>query len=445
MTWFGWNANALPSSAGASAATAAAGSPSARWSWAARLHHWAPSASPLSASRAGSSSPRRELGAQLPLAQDAGEEVLRAQALGEPLAVAVGGERLGVVSRARREHPPDVVQRDVRRQLGGTGQDRLGAVEGLLALLEPPALDQQRREVELGHADDRERRPAEALGDRDRLAHVALGESDAAGQVRHGAERREAADLEVRARQPAPERERRLEMRLRVREPQRPALGDPEVQQRERLELLAHRRALSPQQRGRLVDDGRELAEAPGAQQHDRRQRRPRAMAALRGQRGQRLLRGRDQRFRLTPARLLEQVRGRDRRQLRVRPDARVRQAGEQRAERLLLAIEQQVHPVAAEQLAGQVPVAGELRVPDRLDRVAVLGVPLGREPVQPGDRVGGAALELEPQQVGEQVVAAEPRAGDIDGDDERVRRPRGPAGSGCRRAARSGGRRARR
>ena len=97
------------------------------------------------------------------------------------------------------------------------------------------------------------------------------------------------------------------------------------------------------------------------------------------------------------------------------------RQCGEQHAERRLLAVEEQVHPVAAEQLARELPVLAQLRVADRLDRVAPLGMPAGGEPVQPRDLARRLAAQLEPQQVAEQVVVAEPRARDVDRDDERV------------------------
>jgi hypothetical protein len=85
------------------------------------------------------------------------------------------------------------------------------------------------------------------------------------------------------------------------------------------------------------------------------------------------------------------------------------------------LAVEEEMDPVAAEQIDREVGVAAELRVPDRGDGVPVVGVPAGREPVQAGDVVGRLAPQLEPQEVGEQVVVPEPRAADVVGDDERV------------------------
>ena len=68
---------------------------------------------------------------------------------------------------------------------------------------------------------------------------------------------------------------------------------------------------------------------------------------------------------------------------------------------------------------------------------VSVLGVPAGGEPVQPRDLVRRLAAQLEPQQVGEQVVVAEPGARHVHRDDERVgllelvQQPRPVAASG--------------
>ena len=64
--------------------------------------------------------------------------------------------------------------------------------------------------------------------------------------------------------------------------------------------------------------------------------------------------------------------------------------------------------------MGGQVPALGRLGVPDRLDREPALRKPAGRPLVQPGNgiRLGPAQLQL--QQVDEQVVIAELRAGRI-------------------------------
>ena len=49
------------------------------------------------------------------------------------------------------------------------------------ASVEPPAVEQHRAEVDVGHADDRQRRPAEPLGHGDRLAQPLLGERRGGG------------------------------------------------------------------------------------------------------------------------------------------------------------------------------------------------------------------------------------------------------------------------
>ena len=67
-------------------------------------------------------------------------------------------------------------------------------------------------------------------------------------------------------------------------------------------------------------------------------------------------------------------------------------------------------------------PIARRLRVPDRLHRVSVRLQPRRRGAMQRIDDLGGAAAELELQQVREQVVVAEPAPPGVERDDERVR-----------------------
>ena len=77
---------------------------------------------------------------------------------------------------------------------------------------------------------------------------------------------------------------------------------------------------------------------------------------------------------------------------------------------------------MVGEQAGGQVPVPGGLSVADRLHRESVPGEPPGGHLVQRGDlaRVGAPQLPL--QQVGEQLVVAEPGPGRVQRHDERVR-----------------------
>ena len=67
-------------------------------------------------------------------------------------------------------------------------------------------------------------------------------------------------------------------------------------------------------------------------------------------------------------------------------------------------------------------PVIRGLRVADRLDRVSLLLEPLSRREVQGGDRLGRDPPQLEPQEVGEQVVVSKPRSRDVQRGHERVR-----------------------
>ena len=67
-------------------------------------------------------------------------------------------------------------------------------------------------------------------------------------------------------------------------------------------------------------------------------------------------------------------------------------------------------------------PVARRLGVPDGVDNLAVLGEPPGGEPVQRRHFLGQRPAQLQPQQVREQVVVAEPGALGVERHDERVR-----------------------
>jgi hypothetical protein len=64
---------------------------------------------------------------------------------------------------------------------------------------------------------------------------------------------------------------------------------------------------------------------------------------------------------------------------------------------------------VVGQQPGGQPPVTGGLGVPDRLHRVAVARQPPCRQLVQRGDLLWLSAAQFQLQQVGEQVMVAEP------------------------------------
>ena len=99
------------------------------------------------------------------------------------------------------------------------------------------------------------------------------------------------------------------------------------------------------------------------------------------------------------------------------------RERGDQRGQRRVLPLEGQRQGAVDEQPGGVRPVPGGLGVPDGLGDLPVRRVPLGRGPVQRHDGVGLGAPQLEPQQVREEVVVAEPGPPGVERDDERVRR----------------------
>jgi hypothetical protein len=286
---------------------------------------------------------------------------------------------------------------DGRRRLGALGQDRLGSHEPLLALRDAPAVDQRLGEVHVGDADERVRRPAHAVGDRDRLAEQLLGAGGAVRHQAHDAERGEAGDLDVRAADAAPDRQAALQVGLGVRQAQRPGLGDAQVHERERPQLRADRGLIPGDDRGGAVDDGAEVAESPGAEELRGGERGLGPVPAALRQLAEGALRGREPGVGLRPARLGEEIGRGDRRHLRVGVHEPGRQSGEQRGQRRLLAVEDQLHPVAAEQLRGQLAVAAAPRVADRVDRVPVLGQPDRGGAVEASHLAGRLAPELEP------------------------------------------------
>ena len=91
------------------------------------------------------------------------------------------------------------------------------------------------------------------------------------------------------------------------------------------------------------------------------------------------------------------------------------REGIQQRAKRGQTAIEDQADAAVKKQPRGAAPVARHLRVADRLDRVALLLEPVGGRPMQLTHDLRKHPPQLQPQQVGKQVVVAEPGATRID------------------------------
>ena len=122
-----------------------------------------------------------------------------------------------------------------------------------------------------------------------------------------------------------------------------------------------------------------------------------------------------------------------------VAPGAHQRQLGvilagregpHQRLHRLRLPVERQAEGMVGQQPGRVGPVAGRLGVPDGVDRPALPDEPSGRAPVQRRDFLGQRPAQLQPEQVPEQAVAAEPGALGVERQYERVRVGQAPAGS---------------
>ncbi len=97
------------------------------------------------------------------------------------------------------------------------------------------------------------------------------------------------------------------------------------------------------------------------------------------------------------------------------------RESLEQRRHRCETAVERDAEAVLADEIAGEPPVRGRLRMADRLDRELVLRIPLGRGAMQLRDGIGLCAPQLEAKKIGEQLVVAEPGPLRVDGEDERI------------------------
>ena len=93
----------------------------------------------------------------------------------------------------------------------------------------------------------------------------------------------------------------------------------------------------------------------------------------------------------------------------------------EQRRHRCETAVERDAEAVLADEIAGEPPVRGRLRMADRLDRELVLRIPLGSGVMQLRDRIGLCAPQLQAKKIGEQLVVAEPGPLRVDGEDEGI------------------------
>ena len=112
-------------------------------------------------------------------------------------------------------------------------------------------------------------------------------------------------------------------------------------------------------------------------------------------------------------------IEGRHRGKLRIGRHRAGRERHQELVRRGALPVEDKAEPLIGQQAGGQLPVLRGLGVPDRLDRVPVLFVPSGGEPMQGGELIRLAAQELEPEEVSEHLVVAEPGPAGVQRDHE--------------------------
>ena len=337
---------------------------------------------------------------------------------------------------AGREHPPRALhQEPVRGLVPGArtalarSSQRSASSNGLATRQQPP---HRQRDATIWSAAN----PC-ASAERDRL-HAPLAcqreRSAAVGPPPGG----QAADLDVRAADPPRQREALLQVPPGVVEPARPQLDDAEIHQRRCADVVAERdlaRADSVRER-RLERTASRRARRRGrragararaaGRQTDLEATPPlvghRPVRAARRRRGTRAASSSDPGQLDRPAKTGASSGSRPPPRPGTRPAAR---------RSSLLAVEREAGAVVDEQAGGLRPVPGGLGVPDRLDDVPVLGEPARRRrgaAVRSASGLGPA--QLEPQQVGEEVVVAEPGPPGVERDDERVRRLELAAGS---------------
>ena len=123
---------------------------------------------------------------------------------------------------------------------------------------------------------------------------------------------------------------------------------------------------------------------------------------------------------RLVQAALDEITRGPYQRQLRV--ILARREGPHQRQHGLRLPVERQAERMVGQQPGRLGPVACRLGVPDGVDDLALPDEPAGRAPVQRRHFGGQRPAQLQPEQITEQVVVAEPGALGVERQHERVR-----------------------
>jgi hypothetical protein len=200
---------------------------------------------------------------------------------------------------------------------------------------------------------------------------------------------REGIDLEIGSLDPLCQGDSLLKVPVGVFDPGCPQLGDAEVDQRERAEILAKSKlgGVRGLRRGEqslgFIDDGREVAALTGDRQPQNREQHLQAFAPARGP-GDRLP---DCERKLVLA-LLErspvQLIGRHQRgELSIGRDHLSGESGQELVRGGGLAIEDKGKPVIGEHAGSQAPVLCHLGMADCLNGVLVIGKPPGGKSVQ--------------------------------------------------------------
>jgi len=202
------------------------------------------------------------------------------------------------------------------------------------------------------------------------------------------------------------------EVPFAVGQPQRPRLGDAEVQQGDGPQVAAqcdigvgpagHRR----RQCADLLEHAVEMAAQPRQQQVQRGDRRPQPVV-----RGGVRPRDLQVRRRLREAHLVEIGDRVDQGQLRGLRAGRGREGAQQCRHGSRLAVQGHAERVVGEQAGRLGPLASGLQVPDGVGGLRVVGEPPRGEPVQRRNLGGLGAAQHQPEQPGEEMVVTEPGA----------------------------------
>ncbi len=218
-----------------------------------------------------------------------------------------------------------------------------------------------------------------------------------------------------------------LEVPLRLVGSKRPELGGTEGYQRHSAHLFALSGLRGVRDFGggkqplRLLDHGREVTASLGQEQPQGDQLDLEAPAPVRRHRRHPPDRLRQILLRRLQGPPQQLVGGYQRGQLRIGGDHAGRESGQQLVRRGALPVQDKALHMVRQQPGGQAPVLRRLGVPDRLHREPMVREPAGGRAVQRKELTRRAAPQLQLQQVGEQLVVAEPEPPHIHRDHERA------------------------